>query len=113
MKNLKKGFPERLKKQKMMKNNIKKLSYTIAALFLINSAAIAETPNELIAFGTKLLHIILGVIISIVVIYIGLSVYKKFNQPLKSKIFNPREQNRLIASKNLDDAIEHFIKDSE
>lgn len=113
MKNLKKDFQERLKKQKMMKNNFYKVFLSIAVLFLINSAAVAESKSEFVAFGLKFLHIALLVIVAIVIIYVGLLVYKKFNQPLKSKMFNPREQNRLIASKNLDDAIEHFIKDSE
>lgn len=113
MQKLKKDFQERLKKQKMMKNNFQKMIYTIATLFLVNSVAIAAPLNEVVAFGIKFLQIAFGVIISLVVIYVGLILYKKYNQPIKSKMFNPREQNRLIASKNLDDAIEHFIKDSE
>ena len=96
-----------------MKNNLKKIIFSIATLFIVNNVAIAEPHGEIAAFGLKFLHIIFGVIISIVIIYVGLLFYKKFSQPLKSKMFNPREQNRLLASKNLDDAIEHFIKDSE
>lgn len=95
-----------------MKNNIFKVLFVFMALFISNSAVYANQGNEILSFGMKFLQICFGVLISIIVIYIGLVVYKRHSVD-KTKMFNPKEQNKLISSKNLDDAIEHFIKDSE
>ena len=95
-----------------MKNNIKNLLYFTAALIVSNSAAFAAA-NELKLASFKLLKGMFGVIISAVVIYVCIVAYKQFKSPYTKRIISRREQNTLQSSQNLDDAIEHFIKDSE
>ena len=95
-----------------MKNNIKNLLYFIAALIFSNSAAFAAA-NELKMASFKLLKGMFGVILSAVVIYVCVIAYKQFKSPYSNSIISHKEQNNLQSSQNLDDAIEHFIKDSE
>ena len=114
MKSLKKGCPEKRKKLKMKKNNLNNIFYAVMTLLISNNSVFAATglANEIKHFGFKFLQMSLGVILSIVVIFVCLLFYKRFKLP---KIFNQEEniQNHLLSSNSIDDAIEHFIKDSE
>ena len=96
----------------MMKNKIKNTLYLIAALLISNSAAFAAV-NEIKFAGLKLIRGMIVVIVSAIVVYVCSVIYKQFKYPLNNKIIFRKEQNNLQSSQNLDDAIEHFIKDSE
>ena len=87
--------------------------YLMAALIFSNSAAFAAA-SEIKLVGIKFLKMMFGVVVSVIVIYVCVMAYKQFKSPYGSGIISKKDKNNsLQSSQNLDDAIEHFIKDSE
>ena len=98
----------------MMKNKFKSLILSLFITIMTSNLVLAveEKPTEAQAFGIKFFHVILGVILSISVIYVALFLYKNFKGG-NIVVNKSKNTNNLISSETLDDAIEHFIKDSE
>lgn len=97
----------------MKKNRFINFVYLMAALIFSNSAAFAAI-NEIKLVGVKFLKMMFGVVVSVVVIYVCIMAYKQFKSPYGGGIITNKENNNnLQSSQNLDEAIEHFIKDSE
>ena len=97
----------------MMKNKFINFMYLVAALIFSNSAAFAAA-NEIKLVGIKLLKMMFGVVVSVIVIYVCIIAYKQFKSPYGNSIISKKDNNNsLQSSQNLDEAIEHFIKDSE
>ncbi len=94
-----------------MKNNLKNSLYLTLFIFVtaIQPCFAVTIPNEILVTGKKFILAMIGVVISSIVIFIGLSLYNKFFHNPKTNEKTTYDANNLEPAKNLDDAVSNFL----